>query len=173
MLGEQEQRLLAAHAPAEGVDAVRVERDVRQGAGDDPRHPREIGDLARIAPGERTEAAPLAVGRDDDELVASREVAPDASVLLAREASPVRRDHERERAVGLLDVQREQDGGLALDPVVRDVGDRQLPDERVLVRGRRDPCVRRRRREERGDDEQRGSDQAEAGQRSSDDTPRS
>src|SRR3954468_10812274 len=65
---DEQQRLLAAHAAAEGVDPRPVDLEPRQRRSHDLRHSREILDLPRVAPRERPEPPALPVGVDDGEV---------------------------------------------------------------------------------------------------------
>ena len=85
-----QERLLAAHAPAEGIDAARVDVHPRQGEPDDLRHPGEIGDLTRRAPRVVVEAATLAVGTHHAEAADRRQLAPELHVRPAGDAAAVR-----------------------------------------------------------------------------------
>src|SRR2546425_9936210 len=96
--GEQ-QRLLAAHARAERVDALRFDSQPRNRAPNDLRHPGEVLDLTGVAPGEASQSAALPLWIHDRERAEQRDVAPAIDVLLGRDAASVWRDDERQRRI--------------------------------------------------------------------------
>ena len=131
---EQEQRLLAAHAAAEGVDPAAVDPDERQRPPDDLRHLREVVDLLRRAP--RVAREPVRV--DDREAAARGQGAPDLRVAAAVEPAAVRRDDQRDPRVPLRAVPRgEHDVGGAALAVRGEVVDLPRADERLRLRRRR------------------------------------
>ena len=94
--GEQ-QGLLAAHARAERIDALRFDSQPRNGPANDLRHPGEVLDLPGVTPGKASESAALPLRVHDRERAERRQVAPASDVLLGRDAASMRRDDERQR----------------------------------------------------------------------------
>ncbi len=134
--GDQEQRLLPAHAGAERVDARAVDRQPRQRAADRPRHAGEILDLTRVSPGEALQAPALSLGADDRERSAGRQVPPAPDVRGGADPTPVRGDDEGQRWVVLGAVPvREHDVRRPPKTVVRAVVDRPDPDSDVVPGG--------------------------------------
>src|SRR6266511_728562 len=72
MLPEQEEGLLAAHAPTERVDPSPVEAEPGQRALGDLRHTREVGDLSAPTPRVKRQASAHAARTDDHEAPAGR-----------------------------------------------------------------------------------------------------
>src|SRR5205085_4202668 len=99
VVGDEEERLLAAHALADGVDPAALEAKPRERASRERRHAGEVGDLARIAPREEDEPAPLSLRADQREAASRGEVPPEQDVLRGPDAAPVRRAGERDRRV--------------------------------------------------------------------------
>jgi hypothetical protein len=131
MLGDEEQRLLAAHAPAEGVDSPAVDAQPRKGVLDVLGHPREVVDLGRVSPRVQREAAALAFRADDREATERRQRAPAPDVLHGIAAASVERDDQWDaRVVAPAVPARELDVRVAEPTVVRAVPDRPDPNAR-------------------------------------------
>jgi hypothetical protein len=88
---------LSAHAAAERVDAMAVDVEPRYGALRDLRHPCQVADLSGVSPGEERQLPALALGVDDGEAAAGREVSPPIDVRQSADTTPVRRDDEWDR----------------------------------------------------------------------------
>ena len=117
---------MPAHAVAEGVDPVGVERQPGKGGAGQSRHAREVVDLPPISPRVERQPPPLAVRRDHGEGTARGKAAPEAEVVRAVDAAPVRRDHERDRRVSTLVVpRREHEIRPPLAPRVRPIRKRE------------------------------------------------
>ncbi len=99
MARDEKERLLSAHAAAEGVQATPVDMEPGQRVLRDLRHARQIADLARIAPRVERQRASLSFRIDHREAADGGEPTPAADVLLRADAAAVRRDHERDRGV--------------------------------------------------------------------------
>ena len=138
MPGEQQQRLLAAHAAAEGVDPAAVDPQPRQCRTQDLGHPREICDLTRGAPRVAGDASAVRIRVDHGERAAAGQVAPQDRVRAPAQPAPVRRDHQRQRRVGGRPVPGwEHDLRAARAAVVGDVADAQPPHGGHAQRRRR------------------------------------
>ena len=124
MARDQEERLLAAHAAAERVDLAPVDPQPRQGGAQDLGHPREVGDLARVAPRVAGDPPAARIRVDDGEGAAAGQVAPEDRVRAPAQAAAVRRDHERQRRVRGRPVPGwKHDERAARPAVVGDVAD--------------------------------------------------
>jgi hypothetical protein len=122
----EEQRLLAAHAPPDRVDALALDAKPRERVAHDPGHAGEVANLAGIAPGVEREAAALALRVHDGEAADGGVVLPHAHVGPGLHAAPVRRDDERDRRVAPRSVPARKDHERAAQPsVVRGVVDRE------------------------------------------------
>jgi hypothetical protein len=144
--GDEEQRLLSAHAASECVDAGTIDPNPGKSVRDDAGHPRQVVDLAAVAERLQVEPATHPVRVDDREAADSGQVAPVPGIRETRASAPMRRDDEWQgRVVTGVVPPREEHPGLADLSVVRSVGDLQELDSR---RGR----VRAGRAPDRGDD---------------------
>ena len=131
MARDQEQRLLAAHAAPERVHLAPVDPQPRQGGAQDLGHPREVGDLARVAPRVAGDPPPARIRVDDCEGAAAGKVAPEDRVRAPAQATAVRRDHERQRRVRGRPVPGwKHDKRAARPAVVGDVADLPALDGR-------------------------------------------
>jgi hypothetical protein len=65
--GDEEQRLLSAHAAPECIDATTIDPEPRYSVPRDRRHPREVADLTGISPGEQRQRTALALRIDHGE----------------------------------------------------------------------------------------------------------
>jgi len=119
MTRSKEEHLLPAHRPTDRVHALQLDVDAVPLS--DPRHAREVGDLAGVPPRVGTEATALAGGIDHGEAADRGQVAEEAGVLPRRQAAPVRRDDERDPAAVV--AAREQEVCGADAAVVRAVVD--------------------------------------------------
>ena len=145
MAADQEQRLVAAHAAADGIDAARGDAEPGQRPGDDVRHPREVVDLPAVSPRVQGQPAAHASGTHDGEVAGAGSPPQQLRVGQRPDAPPVRRDHERQRrrVVVRSITRRDQDERRAPDPVVRAVVDEPAFDAGGHAAARGRPSVRR------------------------------
>ena len=150
MACEQEQSLLAAHAPAERVDAALVDVHPRKGSVDDRRHLGQVVDLSGRSPRVTRKAAALTLRAEHGKRALRRQSAPKRRVRERADTTPVRRDDEGNRGIVRRPVPgRQQQIRLAPRSVVGAVLDRRDPHAPFRRRG---SGRQRRRRDERRDD---------------------
>ncbi len=178
MLGDEQQRLLAAHAAADRVDPVRLDPQPGQRLAGDAGHAREVGDLSRGSPRIGVLRVPLTLRVHDSEATQRRHVPPQPRIGARLDPAPVRRDHERDQRVISRSVPtRQNDDRDPARTVVGAVVHRPAPDEANAARQRRPvaaaPARKRRqlprrarvhrRRRPRAEQEHRGGRDREAG----------
>jgi len=132
--GGQEQRLLPAHRSADRVDPPPLDVDAVPRR--DLRHPRQVCNLSRRAPGVSAEPPPLTGRADDGEAAEAGQLAERAGVLPRADAAAVRRDDERDRLPS-VPARKEQVGGSPASVVGGVVDDAHLDRRRRGPRHRR------------------------------------
>jgi hypothetical protein len=127
----EQERLLTAHRTADRIDAA----DAHAVRLRDLRHPRQVVDLAGVAP--RVEPSPpsLAGGVDHREAALARQVTPQIGVLGGADPASVRRDDERDRRAVVAGGQEQP--RRTHDPVVRAVADANRARQRLRPRAQR------------------------------------
>jgi len=132
--GDEQERLLAAHARPDRVDPILLDPEPRERPLDPGGHSGEIVDRAVPSPGVAREHPALPLRADDRERPERGQTAPEAEVVVRGDPAAVRGDHQRDRRITSASVPAgNDDERRSTRPIPRVVRDDDRPDQPSVV----------------------------------------